>query len=193
MLGSHGLSARRARRTKSRGPKGLQLEVGARGAPRLLVNRYFHCFSISRFSWWMEPLQSVKQVVVNKDLPKKIHNEIHWIHKICQLAASSEREGIAMWGGNKKWHNQMTQWLCGPVEHYKTSKNSHLRTFWISNNLRGFPKDYSGFWRTLSFRQSYVFMFLAIFIRTHIWFLKNHIKFPKNLLGFFCEPILRDL
>ena len=29
-----GLSARRA---KSRGPKGLQLEVGARGAPRLLV------------------------------------------------------------------------------------------------------------------------------------------------------------
>ena len=35
--GSHGLSARRARRTKSRGPKGLQLEVGARKAPRLLV------------------------------------------------------------------------------------------------------------------------------------------------------------
>ena len=34
----HGLSARRARRTKSRGPKGLQLEVGARRAPRLLVN-----------------------------------------------------------------------------------------------------------------------------------------------------------
>merc|ERR550517_1961520 len=27
----------RARRTKSRGPKGLQLEVGARRAPRLLV------------------------------------------------------------------------------------------------------------------------------------------------------------
>ena len=32
-----GLSARRARRTKSRGSKGLQLEVGARRAPRLLV------------------------------------------------------------------------------------------------------------------------------------------------------------
>ena len=32
-----GLSARRARRTKSRGPKCLQLEVGARRAPRLLV------------------------------------------------------------------------------------------------------------------------------------------------------------
>ena len=31
------LSARRARRTKSRGPKGLQLEVGARRALRLLV------------------------------------------------------------------------------------------------------------------------------------------------------------
>ena len=31
------LSARRARMTKSRGPKGLQLEVGARRAPRLLV------------------------------------------------------------------------------------------------------------------------------------------------------------
>ena len=42
--GSHGLSARRARRTKSRmpegqkaGPKGRQLEVGAQRAPRLLV------------------------------------------------------------------------------------------------------------------------------------------------------------
>ena len=34
---SHGLSAGRARRTKSTGPKGLQLEVGARRAPRLLV------------------------------------------------------------------------------------------------------------------------------------------------------------
>ena len=32
-----GPSARRARGTKSRGPKGLQLEVGARRAPRLLV------------------------------------------------------------------------------------------------------------------------------------------------------------
>ena len=36
-----GLSARRAGRTKSRGPKGLQLEVGARRAPRLLVLRIF--------------------------------------------------------------------------------------------------------------------------------------------------------
>ena len=39
--GSHGLSARRAQRTKSRGPKGLQLEVGARRAPRLLFHIYF--------------------------------------------------------------------------------------------------------------------------------------------------------
>ena len=36
-----GLSAQRARRTKLRGPKGLQLEVGARRAPRLLVAAYF--------------------------------------------------------------------------------------------------------------------------------------------------------
>ena len=47
MRGSHGLSARRARRTKSRmpegqkaGPKGRQLEVGAQRAPRLLVPLY---------------------------------------------------------------------------------------------------------------------------------------------------------
>ena len=32
------LSARRSRRTKSRGPKGLQLEVEARRSPRLLVS-----------------------------------------------------------------------------------------------------------------------------------------------------------
>ena len=44
LRGSHGLSARRARRTKSSrpegpkaGPKGRKLEVGARRAPRLLV------------------------------------------------------------------------------------------------------------------------------------------------------------
>ena len=37
LRGSHGLSARRARRTKSRGPKGHQLEVRARRAPTLLV------------------------------------------------------------------------------------------------------------------------------------------------------------
>ena len=36
-----GLSARRARRTKSRGPEGLHLEVGARRAPRLLVYYIF--------------------------------------------------------------------------------------------------------------------------------------------------------
>ena len=41
--GSHGLSARRAQRTKSRGPKGLQVEVGARRAPKLLVvNKRIH-------------------------------------------------------------------------------------------------------------------------------------------------------
>ena len=35
--GSHSLSAHRARRTKSRGPKGLKLEVGAWRASTLLV------------------------------------------------------------------------------------------------------------------------------------------------------------
>ena len=40
LRGSRGLSARRARRTKSRGPKGPQLEVGARRAPTLLVSHY---------------------------------------------------------------------------------------------------------------------------------------------------------
>ena len=41
LRGSHGLRARRARRTKSRGLKGLHLEVGARRAPRLLVLNIF--------------------------------------------------------------------------------------------------------------------------------------------------------
>ena len=40
---SHSLSARRTRRTISRGPKGLQLEVGARRAPRLLVHHNLQC------------------------------------------------------------------------------------------------------------------------------------------------------
>ena len=40
-----GLSARRARRTKLRGQKGLHLEVGARRAPRLLVISILLLFS----------------------------------------------------------------------------------------------------------------------------------------------------
>ena len=39
-----GLSAPRARRTKSKGPKGLQLEVGVQRAPRLLVFLYLFVF-----------------------------------------------------------------------------------------------------------------------------------------------------
>ena len=42
--GSHGLSARRAQRTKSIGPKGLQLEVRAPRASGLLVYK--------RWKWW---------------------------------------------------------------------------------------------------------------------------------------------
>ena len=45
-----GLSARRARRTKSRGLKGLQLEVGARRAPRLLVPDI--CHTHQRWCLW---------------------------------------------------------------------------------------------------------------------------------------------
>ena len=45
MCGSHGLSARRARRTKSRGPKGLHLEVGARRTPRLLFRHNHDCLN----------------------------------------------------------------------------------------------------------------------------------------------------
>ena len=37
LRGSHGLNGRRAQRTKSRGPKGPQLKVGAQRVPRLLV------------------------------------------------------------------------------------------------------------------------------------------------------------
>ena len=50
LRGSHGLSARRARRTKSRGPEGLQLEVGARRAPKLLVYIYLS-MSYMASSW----------------------------------------------------------------------------------------------------------------------------------------------
>ena len=46
--GSHGLSAWRARRTKSRSPKGLQLEMGARRASRLLVLLYFWYFYVQK-------------------------------------------------------------------------------------------------------------------------------------------------
>ena len=42
LRGSNGLSARRAQRAKSRGPKGLKLEVGAQRAPRFLVLIYFN-------------------------------------------------------------------------------------------------------------------------------------------------------
>ena len=48
-----GLSARMARKTKSRGPKGLQLEVGARRAPRLLVCHIANlCILINTRLWY---------------------------------------------------------------------------------------------------------------------------------------------
>ena len=58
MRGSHGLSARRARRTKSSRPegqkaglKGRQLEVGAQRAPRLLV--FYIFFIFFKFSYFL--------------------------------------------------------------------------------------------------------------------------------------------
>ena len=55
--GSHGLNARRARRTKSRGPKGLQLEVGARRAPRLIVSiaKYIDILGLAEHSSCYQP------------------------------------------------------------------------------------------------------------------------------------------
>ena len=58
LRGSHGLSARRARRTKSArpegpkaGPKGRKLEVGARRAPRLLVYYNFQKVPVALGVW----------------------------------------------------------------------------------------------------------------------------------------------
>ena len=68
MHGSHGLSARRAWRTKSRGPKGRQLEVGARRAPRLLVLiyvpiEYLHCIKESPISYRHPKYHSLSRVM----------------------------------------------------------------------------------------------------------------------------------
>ena len=57
-----GLSARRARRTKSRGPKGLQLEVGARRAPRLLV---YNNIAKKRYKPWCIQLDICKKSLMN--------------------------------------------------------------------------------------------------------------------------------
>ena len=67
-----GLSARRARRTKSRGPNGLQLEVGARRAPRLVDGIYMTMsqeilFTASIFiSWRIQYLlETVHGIYIN--------------------------------------------------------------------------------------------------------------------------------
>ena len=43
LRGSHGFSAQRARKAKSRGPKGLLLEVGPQREPTLLVAKQILC------------------------------------------------------------------------------------------------------------------------------------------------------
>ena len=69
LCGSRGLSARRARRTKSRGPKGLQIEVGARRAPRLLVLLYVLYY---KRSW--DPIPSTKSINLDVTISPTICN-----------------------------------------------------------------------------------------------------------------------
>ena len=66
LRGSHGLSARRARRTKSRGPKGLHLEVGALRAPRLLVHNKdsFNTLFIVPYRCVLNPSQQQLELIV---------------------------------------------------------------------------------------------------------------------------------
>ena len=84
-----GPSARRARGTKSRGPKGLQLEVGARRAPRLLVANI--CFGVPK-AWFTlgsnfqknsgigdplgQPFRANSKTLVLQNFPKKIEIKI---------------------------------------------------------------------------------------------------------------------
>ena len=66
---SCGLSARTARRTKSRGPKGLQLEVGPKRGQRLLVYYILiECESLSSATWNCEPQQQHHQTSTDEVL-----------------------------------------------------------------------------------------------------------------------------
>ena len=76
-----GLSARRARRTKWKGPKGLQLEVGARRAPRLLVLDIFEelvCYC----NWVDLNGRKYKIYLKNIKLVKKIFSKVFFINSL---------------------------------------------------------------------------------------------------------------
>ena len=102
--------------TKSKGPKGLQLEVGPRpgGAPRLLVFQYFQTHKLC-FPSWIESsytgmLQSGRVVVkviylfkvsLKKSLPAFLKNcTFHYLYQYHQtepLLSIAEPHGYSLW------------------------------------------------------------------------------------------------
>ena len=89
------LSARRAQRRKSRGPKGLQLEVGARRAPWLLVIYIIGKLWISAFSWYSKTYFFILLAVrISVTHPDRLRNSF------CVLAHS---DTILIKDYNKSW------------------------------------------------------------------------------------------
>ena len=90
-----GLSARRAQRMKSRGLKGLQLEVGARRAPRLLVLRIF-------LKIWEKPEE--KTIQIESDIQGKLAEQ-GWQAAAHTATRGRGRRCMEERGGKQKyWH-----------------------------------------------------------------------------------------
>ena len=111
--GSHGLSAQSARRTKSRGPKGLHLEVRAGRAPRHLVFVYFSLLN------FVQVVASVMPLSLHS-LADKIFCSTVWLTSAA--AAARPQLTINIWGNIWKDTVENNQTCIWPFEKYhKTS------------------------------------------------------------------------
>ena len=116
LRGSNSLSARRARRTKSRGPKGLQIEVEARRALRLLVLWYWSTQKLIRLRAksednhiWLTPNSC--PIIHYGTQPKKECKKINLpIKKKCPTLSCAKSQKISFWHNIIIYQAERIQW-----------------------------------------------------------------------------------
>ena len=139
----------RAQRTKSRGPKGLQLEVGARRAPRLLVKHIIQYTPCSLGSiLWILPV-ALGDVFPNISLLLAVYRYI--ILKFCifmkyKRVCWCSVINIEIWWLGLSDHWSLIKWILELMGHTHSHKSRNQGTHpWIdSQRVQHFTKDTSG-------------------------------------------------
>ena len=135
------LSARRARRMESRGPKGLQLDVGARRAPRLLVSVYIYLDGGTNLISWVNGSWNISMYLTCRWLATQVtcciiesvqHNLLYACAEAHQNANIFSARKRTM-GLQKHWKSFEVSWPLG-------------KFFWVSESTERGSSKYRS-WR----------------------------------------------